>query len=160
MTQKNHFFIIDIFEKYLEKDKDSILLLVGGGELFDSVKKYAEDKGISDNIIFTGIRSDADKLYSAFDVFILPSLYEGLPVVAMEACASGLPVLLSTEITKECAVTDAVKFLPIDDAAVWADALLEVKITDRNAVADQMKDGPYNIRNCVKELEEYYDTCK
>ena len=159
MTQKNHFFIIDIFEKYLEKDKDSILMLVGGGELFESVRKYAADKGIAESIIFTGVRTDADKLYSAFDIFILPSLYEGLPVVAMEACASGLPVILSTEITRECAVTDAVKFLPIDDAAVWADALLEVKPADRNAVAGQMRDGPYNIRNCVSELEKYYDDC-
>ena len=159
MTQKNHFFIIDIFEKYLEKDSEAVLMLVGGGELFEKVKEYAESKGIAGNIIFTGVRTDAHRLYSAFDVFILPSLYEGLPVVAMEACSSGLPVILSTEITRECAVTDAVSFLPIDDAECWANALLLISETDREKIASQMKDGPYNIRNCVSDLEKYYDDC-
>ena len=81
-------------------------------------------------------------------------------MVAMEACASGLPVILSTEITRECAVTDAVSFLPIDNADAWAEKIASVSNCDREAVASQMKDGPYNIRNCVKELEEYYDLCK
>ena len=152
--------IIDIFEKYLNKDNDSVLVLVGGGELFDDVRSYAEKKGIADSIIFTGIRSDAYKLYCAFDVFILPSLYEGLPVVAMEACASGLPVILSEDITRECAVTDAVSFLPIDDPETWALAISKAVVTDRSAIAAQMNDGPYNIRNCVKDLEEYYDECR
>lgn len=159
VSVKNHLFIIDILKKCLETDSNCVLMLVGDGELFEKVKEYAESKGIAGNIIFTGVRTDAHRLYSAFDVFILPSLYEGLPVVAMEACSSGLPVILSTEITRECAVTDAVSFLPIDDAESWANALLLISETDREKIASQMKDGPYNIRNCVSDLEKYYDDC-
>ncbi len=160
MTQKNHFFLIDIFEKYSALDDNARLMLVGDGELFDEVREYTKEKGLSEKVIFTGVRFDAHKLYSAFDVFVLPSLYEGLPVVGMEACAAGLPLLLSTEITRECAVTDAVSFIPIDDPAPWAEKLVEIKDVDREHIASQMKNGPYNIANCIKELEKYYDNCK
>lgn len=158
MTQKNHFFIIDIFNEYKKKDSDAVLMLVGIGELYDKVKAYADEKGIGDSVIFTGARSDVYKLYSAFDVFILPSLYEGLPVVGMEACASGLPVLLADTITRECAISDTVSFLPIDDPGFWADKIASVSSADRKKVAENMAKGPYNIRNCVKELEFYYST--
>lgn len=159
MTQKNHFFLVDLFCKCVEKDENSILMLVGGGELFDSVKSYVTEKGIADKVIFAGFRDDTYKLYSAFDVFVLPSFYEGLPVVGMEACASGLPLLLSDKITKECAVTDAVEFLPIDDPSVWAEKLCNIAVMDREAIAMQMKDGPYDIRRCVRDMEDYYSTC-
>lgn len=159
MTQKNHFFIIDIFEAYLKKDPTAILMLVGDGELFSKVQDYAKEKGISQSIIFTGIRHDADKLYSAFDVFILPSLYEGLPVVGMEACACGLPVILSTEITRECAVTDKVSFLPIDDCNLWAEKIDAVISTDKEREAGIMTGGKYDIRVCAKELEMLYRRC-
>lgn len=160
MTQKNHFFLIDIFKAYLSKDENSVLLLVGIGELQDDVKAYVDKLEISDKVIFAGIRYDAYKLYSAFDVFVLPSLYEGLPVVSMEACAAGLPLLLSDKITKECAVTDSVQFLPIDDPEIWAEKIFESGDNDRIKVSDQMAYGPYNIRNCVKELEDFYSDCK
>jgi len=160
MTQKNHLFIIDIFYEYSKIDDTAVLMLVGSGELFDSVREYAKEKGVYDRIIFTGVRRDVEKLYSAFDVFILPSLYEGLPVVGMEACAAGLPLLLSTNITRECSVTDAVAFLPIDSPSVWAEELVKIKDADRQKIAEQMAHGPYNIRACVKELEEYYSNLK
>jgi len=142
VTTKNHFFIIDIFEKYLSVDKEAVLMLVGDGELYDKIKEYAKSKGIADSIIFTGIRSDVHKLYCAFDFFILPSLYEGLPLVGIEACASGLPVLFADTITKEIAVTDAVSFLPIIDANVWAEKISQIEETDRYYVSRQMADGP------------------
>ncbi len=159
VTTKNHLFIIDLFERYCSICDDAILLLVGNGELFEKVKACVDEKGLSDKVIFAGIRNDVFKFYSAFDVFILPSLYEGLPVVGMEACASGVPVLLSDEITRECAVTDIVSFLPITDAKVWADAILNIEESNREAASKQMENGPYNIHNCVKVLEDYYSQC-
>lgn len=160
MTQKNHLFVIDIFEKYSQRDEDAVLMLVGSGELQAEVKAYVAKKKLSDKVIFTGVRKDVEKLFCAFDVFILPSLYEGLPVVGMEACASGLPLLLADTITRECAVTDSVEFIPIDDAEVWAERIAESFGKDRYSISEQMVNGPYNIKNCVKELENYYDECK
>ena len=160
MTTKNHLFLIDAFCEYSKINNDAVLILVGIGKLQERVKERVDELGLSDKVIFTGARNDVHKLYSAFDVFVLPSLYEGLPVVGMEACAAGLPLLLSDRITKECAVTDAVSFLPIDAPRVWAERLCLTGDTDRLAIASQMAEGPYNIRTCVKELEEYYSQCK
>lgn len=159
MTQKNHLFLIDIFAEYAKLDSNGVLVLVGIGELFNKVADYVKAKGLEDRVIFTGARSDVYKIYSAFDVFVLPSLYEGLPLVGVEACASGLPVLFSDFVTRESKVTDAVEFLPIDDPVVWAEKLSSIGDYDRYAIAAQMKDGPYNILNCTKELEKYYDSC-
>jgi len=159
MTQKNHLFIIDIFCEYAKRDDTAVLMLVGSGELFDSVQEYAKKKGVYDKIIFTGVRKDVEKLYSAFDVFILPSLYEGLPIVSMEACASGLPVLLSDAITRECAVSDNVHFLAIEDPGDWAEKIISVNCLNREESASLMKNGPYDIRKCTKILEDYYAGC-
>ena len=159
MTQKNHLFLIDIFAEYAKRDEESVLVLVGVGELFDDVSEYVAQKKLSDRVIFTGARSDVYKFYSAFDVFVLPSLYEGLPLVGVEACASGLPVLFSDAVTRESRVTDAVEFLPIDDPSVWADRIASIKSYDRLNIAAQMSSGPFNILNCIKELEVYYDNC-
>lgn len=159
-TQKNHIFLIDLFREYHKNDPDSVLLCVGGGELIDSIKEYADKSGVADSVIFAGYRNeDVEKFYSAFDVFVLPSLYEGLPVVAVEACAAGLPVLMSEFVTKEALITDKCFLLPINDPAVWAGSIASVMDTDREEVAVQMRDGGFNIKNCVKELEDYYRKC-
>lgn len=159
MTQKNHFFLIDIFEKYSSVDDETVLMLVGDGELRNSVEEYVSAKGLSEKVIFTGIRNDVYKIFSAFDVFVLPSLYEGLPVVGMEACASGLPLLLADTITRECAITDAVEFLPINDPEIWAERIRYSFEWDRNHISSEMVGGPFDIRNCVKDLEKYYLNC-
>jgi len=158
MTQKNHMFIIDAFSEYIKTETSAVLMLVGGGELYSDVCEYVKEKGVSENVIFAGIRKDVWKLYSAFDVFILPSLYEGLPVVAMEALASGLPVLLSDKVTKECAISENVSFIEIDDPAKWASAIANASVSDRTAAARAMANGDYNINKCAKELCEYYDS--
>lgn len=160
MTQKNHKFLIDIFSETVKIRSDAVLMLVGGGELFEEIKNYCAEKGIADKVIFAGIRHDVFKFYSAFDVFALPSLYEGLPVVAMEACASGLSVLLSDKVTKECKISENVEFLSIDNANVWAERIAALEKHDREAFGKQMMSGPYDINNCVKELERFYEECR
>ncbi len=159
VTTKNHLFIIDVFSEIIKNDPDSVLMLVGDGELMDSVKDYVNKRSLSNSVIFTGVCDDVYKYYSAFDVFILPSLYEGLPVVAMEACASGLPVILSDQITKECAISDNVCFLPINDTVCWVKKICESSVLDRERYAEAMVGGPFDINYCVKELESYYDQC-
>lgn len=158
MTQKNHRFLIELFDKYSKLDDDAVLMLVGDGELKEDIISLVREKDLSEKVIFTGVRHDVYKLFSAFDVFVLPSLYEGLPVVGMEACASGLPVLLSDKITRECAVSNTVAFLGIDDPSLWAEKIKNVECSDRIAISDIMKNSRYNIVNCAKELCDYYDS--
>lgn len=117
---KNHEFLLQVFALLKQQRPGCKLLLVGEGELEQKVKNKAAELGLQNDVIFTGARSDVAKLYSAMDVFCLPSRYEGFPVVALEAQANGLPFLFSSEITGEAAYTKAAKQIPIEDPALWA----------------------------------------
>ena len=122
-AQKNHAFLIDVFAEVAKRRDDAVLLLVGTGEAGASVKALVDERGLTDRVKFLGQRSDVNRLYQAFDAFVLPSLYEGLCLVGVEAQVSGLPCLLSDAITREVDVTGECKFLPIDSPAVWADEI-------------------------------------
>lgn len=122
-AQKNHAFLIDVFTEVAKRRDDAVLLLVGSGEAGASVKALVDERGLSNRVKFLGQRSDANRLYQAFDAFVLPSLYEGLCLVGVEAQVSGLPCLLSDAITREVDVTGGCKFLPINSSAVWADEI-------------------------------------
>ena len=110
MTQKNHAFLLDVFKAYSKINANSVLLLVGGGELEAAIRKRALEFGISDKIIFTGIRPDVPALLSAMDVFVFPSLYEGMPNTVIEAQATGLPCLIADTITREADITGLVSY--------------------------------------------------
>ena len=119
-AQKNHFFLIDLFLQILKQWPNSILALVGDGDLKSEVERYAFEKGLSGCVLFLGVRTDIPDLLSSFDCFLLPSLYEGLPNVIIEAQAVNLPCVLSDAITKEVAVTNLVSFCSFkDDKDVW-----------------------------------------
>ena len=122
-AQKNHRFLIDVFEQVAKCCDDAILLLVGTGEDEDSIRIKVTERGLADRVKFLGQRDDVDRLYSAFDVFVLPSLYEGLCVVGVEAQAAGLPCLFSDAITREVDMSGKNEFLTIDDFAPWVDGL-------------------------------------
>ena len=99
--QKNHEYLLRIFKEVRVRVPDAKLLLLGDGELFSSIKKLAEEFEIADSVIFAGVHKDVEDYYQAMDIFVLPSLFEGLPVTGIEAQYSGLPCLFSDEITKE-----------------------------------------------------------
>lgn len=121
---KNHLFMLNIMKKLKEKGINFAFVLVGDGELFDSVKEKAEVDGLLENIRFLGRRSDISALMQFFDCMILPSVYEGLPTVAVECQSVGTQMLLSDKITKQCDMNlGLLKFLPIDDVMLWADEL-------------------------------------
>ena len=121
--QKNHGFLLDAFAELLKVKSNARLVLVGKGELEDEIRAKAEMLGILSSIVFTGVRSDIPALLSAFDVFALPSLYEGMPNVVIEAQAAGLSCVVADTVTKQADVAGLVKFLPIDDAGAWAQAM-------------------------------------
>ena len=110
-------------------------------------------------MIFLGARSDVDKLYQAMDVFVLPSHYEGLPVVGIEAQAAGLPCILSDQMTDETVVIKETKVLPLSaGTTVWAEAILETKNSRRRNTTEEVKNAGFDIKTEAKKMEIFYDT--
>lgn len=124
MYQKNHSFLLEIFAELCKMNSDAHLLLIGEGELKEQIQQQVRILSLQDNVIFTGARQDVNKLYSAMDVFCLPSFYEGMPLVAWEAQTSGLLCVFADTITREAAQTENSFFLSLHAAAAdWAAAL-------------------------------------
>ena len=154
--QKNHSFLIRIFEKM---PGDARLLLVGDGALRAAAEQLAEDLGIRDRIMFVGVRSDVDRLLQAMDVFLFPSLFEGLPVSIIEAQAAGLPCLISDKVPIECKKTELVTQLPLDeDPEAWAEAVLDAAQTPRTDTHPQLCAAGFDIRANAEWLMDFYLT--
>lgn len=158
VEQKNHRFLIDIFNEIYKQNNNSLLLLAGQGPLIDEIKNKVKSFKLEKNVKFLGQRNDIDMLYQAFDVFLLPSLYEGLPVVGVEAQATGLLCELSNEMTKETKVLGTTRFMPLDDTAEkWANKILDdVKKYKRVDTYKEMTTKNFNIKTETKKLEKYY----
>lgn len=157
-AQKNHAFLIDVFSQVAKRRDDAVLLLVGTGEAGASVKALVDERGLTDRVKLLGQRSDVNRLYQAFDAFALPSLYEGLCLVGVEAQVSGLPCLLSDVITREVDVTGECEFLPIDNSAVWANEinlLSPYSYEDRISISSGLF-ADYNIDLQGKRLTRKY----
>lgn len=158
VAQKNHDFLIDIFNEIHKKNNNSILLLAGQGLLMEDIKNKVKELNLEDSVKFLGQRNDANELYQAFDVFLLPSLYEGLPVVGVEAQAAGLLCYLSDDMTKETKVLDITKFMSLNNTPEeWANNILDdVKKYKRIDTSKEMTAKNFNIKEEAKKLEEYY----
>ena len=129
VEQKNHFFLIDIFFNVLKFNPNSCLLLLGTGPLEKEVLEKVERLGLLTNVKFLGITNTPERIYQAFDVFCLPSLYEGFPVVALEMQSLCIPSLLSDYISKEVIVTPFISMMNLkkDDAGKWAAKICSIK---------------------------------
>lgn len=155
-TQKNQLFLIDSFARLAQQRDDVKLLLVGDGELSQRLHHSVKRHGISDRVIFLGQRDDVERIYQALDAFVLPSLYEGLALVAVEAQMAGLPCFLSNTITREANVTGEVTFLPIDNPEVWANALRD-SAPRKNRAVDKSVFYDYDINHAAKRLSNIYE---
>ncbi len=158
LEQKNHCFIVDVFEKFKkEKCNNACLLLLGIGPLQDEIKDKVKEKGISDDVIFLDVKPDVYNYLSAADCYIMPSLYEGLPVAAVEAECSGLPCVFSTNITKEIALIDKTTFLSLDDSIEkWCDAILKYKDCERKDCSEIIRSHGYNAQDVADNLQRFY----
>ena len=160
--QKNPLFLVDVLRETLKMRPNSKLLLVGDGERRQEFINYATEQGVMQNIIITGAVNNVHELIQAPDVMILPSLFEGLPVVSTEWQVAGLNAFISDRVTRECAPTDLVKFLPIDKGAkIWAEAIcsLDEKRTrqERSDYAcEQLKKEGFEIKECAERLRNIY----
>jgi glycosyltransferase involved in cell wall biosynthesis len=156
--QKNHEFLIDIFEKLSQKNDNAHLLLVGEGNLKKQITEKVDELGLLDKVTFTGVRSDISDLLQSMDIFVMPSHHEGLPVTLVEAQAAGLPCLLSNAITKEVEITNNIGWLSLNDSPdLWAKKVLEM--TDKFIRVDtqeQIIKSKYDINGVSIELQKYY----
>lgn len=155
--EKNHLFLIEIFAHVLEKDSRCRLMLVGKGDQMQAVKDKAEKLKISDKILFLGARQDISDLMQSMDIFILPSLYEGLPVTVVEAQAAGLPCIISDRVPIECKITETVEQVSLNDKPEeWAKKLLKYKSCMRQDTYKSIEQAGFDIKTNAKWLEEFY----
>ena len=152
--QKNPLVLIDIFERIHAKRPDAVLLSVGDGEMMEEFAAYINQKGLNDAVKRLGVRRDVSEILQAADVFLFPSLYEGLGIAVLEAQASGLPCVISDRIPSMAIFTERVCALPLEQPPEhWADCVLEqAKMPRQNTYADVVKAG-FDI-SCCEEFDQ------
>lgn len=158
--QKNQLFSLQVLQKLIRKapDRSWCLLFAGSGEMEEQVKEQAALLGLQGHVRFLGVRADMPALFSAADAFLMPSLYEGLPVAAIEAQAGGLPCLLSENITEEAVLTSGTKRLPLE-SEVWAQSLARLEersFLQRKQDAEVCKREGYDLDQCAQKLQSLY----
>ena len=154
---KNHPFLLDIFAALLKKEPNAVLLLVGGGEGMPKIQAKAEALGIAEHVRFLGIRSDVADLMQAMDVFVFPSLYEGLGIVLIEAQAAGLPCVVSDTIPREAYLTDLITAEKLSSSVEkWAEKILKKRYFPRTDRRDEIAAHGFDITTEAVKLQEFY----
>lgn len=156
--QKNHEFIIDIFNELNGLDNQFKLMLIGTGNLENKIKEKVRELNLKNKVLFLGNRDNVNELMQAMDIFIFPSHYEGLPVTLIEAQASGLPIVKSDNVPNQCKITPNVYSLSLDnDASLWAMKIIDIyKSYCRKDTSNYIKKSGYDIKENAKWLERFY----
>ncbi len=157
--EKNTKYAVDIFTKLVDKHKNYRLLIAGDGKLRSELENQVADNNLTDNILFLGQRSDAWRLYQSFDLFLLPSKFEGFPISAVEALSAGLPVILSANITKDISFGKNMKYLSIDDNNIsqWIEAIEHYSTNTIRTAGVEVVENGFDIKNAVHLLEAVYE---
>jgi glycosyltransferase involved in cell wall biosynthesis len=156
--QKDPEFLMRIFVAFHELQQNSMLLVVGSGELEEDCKQIIRDAGLDAFVTFLGSRNDTDELYQAMDVFCLPSRFEGLGIVAIEAQAAGLPCVVSSGVPQEAAITDLVTFESKKTSPhIWACEMqrLLTENSSRRSSTEQIKDAGFDIDTVIGSLRTF-----
>lgn len=156
--QKNHAFIIQVFREIVRSRPDTHLLLAGDGELLEVIKEMTEKNALSDKVTFLGNRKDIPALLSASDIFLFPSLFEGLSVVLIEAQTNGISILTTTNLAKETIFSSHVRQLSTDELPQrWAEEAIRLieEYPYRN-IASEVSDNGFDIKTIARDLQQYY----
>ncbi|MDN6729164.1 MAG: glycosyltransferase [Alkalibacterium sp.] len=155
---KNYPFILDVFNEVYKQNQFAKLLLIGKNANNPEVERRVKELNLEKNVILTGVRSDIPDMLQAIDVFLFPSLHEGLPVTLIEAQASGLKILASDTITNEVAITDNVEFMSLNKSAkAWADRIMKYSGGyERKDTSQEILSTGYDIQQSTKWLESFY----
>lgn len=151
--QKNHEFLIKVFSEFLKKNRNAMLVLVGSGELESKLKKQVLKLRISDKVLFLGTRNDVPALLSMFDIFVMPSRFEGLPVTLVEAQMSSLPCVVSGAITKESVFTPIVTYVDGWNIDKWLISIHHTTVQSRNIYKDKLFRSNFNLSKDVIKLQ-------
>lgn len=157
-VQKNQLFLIDVLKQLISFDQTAKLLLIGSGEMEAEIEDKIEKEGVKKHVMILKNRADVNYLYQAMDMFVLPSLYEGLPVSGIEAQASGLPCVFSSSVTSKADITGNVNFISLDKEALeWAKAIKNIhKTFERKIVDEKIKMAGYDAKEEAEKLQNFY----
>jgi glycosyltransferase involved in cell wall biosynthesis len=157
--EKNLSFSIDVFKHLLNKEPNSTLIFIGDGELKAELQNEVISKGLSEKIKFLGARNDVYKWLSAIDCLLMPSFFEGLPFVLVEAQASGLPCLVSSTVSSDANITGLVEYMDLEtDKQQWADKLIELSKKERVDTTDMLISSGYAIESTAAFVSKIIDT--
>ena len=155
--QKNHEFLIEVFAALAAKERDCHLLLIGDGEDRKRIREMAERLGLSDRVTMTGNVDNVSDYMQAMDVFVMPSRFEGLPIVGVEAQATGLPMVLSDAITREIALSDRVSFMSLKDGAPeWAGAIQRYRGCERVSDNAAIRRAGFDEKATARQIGALY----
>lgn len=156
-AEKNHLFIIDLFSEVHQRIPKSKLLLVGDGELVEKINEIVKNRGLSEDVIFTGNVDNAYDFYQGMDIFVLPSQYEGFPFVTLEAQAAGLPCIMSVGVPEIVVIGDNVQRIELEEKGKWIDACISYI---NRPIADnrkKIKDAGFDIVDTAKTIKMVYE---
>lgn len=159
--QKNHAFLFRVFREYRKQHPDAVLMLLGDGGMRDELERMVLDYGMESNVIFAGIQPNVEDFLQAFDLFLLPSFFEGFPVALVEAQAAGVPCIVSNTVDPDVNLTGEVSFLSIDDTAVneWVESIEGISRKHVN-YKELLREKGYDIKTEAWKLEQYYLTLR
>lgn len=158
---KNHLFLIDIFKEIIKNKPEAKLILigsyVGNPTYLSKTKNRVKQLGIEKSVLFMGLRNDVPQLMQAMDCFVLPSRFEGLPIVGIEAQAAGLPCFFSDTITQELGITKLAHFISLNESpAKWAEIILNNRKTERKDMQPEIAAEGYDVKYEIHKLEKIY----
>lgn len=155
--QKNHNYLIDIFNEYLKNNSNAMLLLIGEGNLKNEIQEKVNTLKITNKVKFLGLRNDTDYLYSSMDYFIFPSFFEGLPIAMIEAQASGVNCIASNKITDEVCINNNVKLIDINKKPnEWASEIKSLSDLSKRKIINKNL-NKYNLKETIKKMEDIYN---
>lgn len=155
--QKNHPYLLEVFAEVCKKRSDAVLLLLGDGGARQAMEERCRELGIADRVKFLGNQKDTERYYRAMDVFLLPSFYEGLPGVLVEAQAAGLACLVSDTVTREAEATDLVSWLSIDEPPKrWAEEVLRRADYVRRDTGEALRKAGFDVEKQAVAYAGFY----
>ncbi len=154
---KNHMFLLDVFNEVHKKNSRYKLILVGDGELRENIEKKIKDYNIEKDVILTGVRTDVNRLMMGMDLFLFPSLYEGLGIVMIEAQATGCPCVASDSVPEEAKITELVEYLRLDAKSdYWAETILGMEKIGRVNMYQHVLSAGYDIKESAIRIQDFY----
>ncbi|CUR38064.1 glycosyltransferase [Limosilactobacillus reuteri] len=154
--QKNQEFLLHVLKNLLNYSNKYKLILIGSGSLRNKLEVQAKKLKVIKNVRFMGARNDIPNMLLIMDAFLMPSLHEGLPIAGIEAIASGLPLMVSNNVTDELNITGAVKYFPIDSSQTWSDFILNHNFSRDFTTIKKLKNNSYDISDTIRTFKNLY----